>query len=111
MASEFTARNVHNAVVTRVLQGNGEAPHPLRRAAFDNAGLEEPLRRLINKVAAEPTRVTDDDIGAVKRSGLTEDQIFELVICAAIGQSSRLYETALSALDKVSASDPGEHAS
>jgi hypothetical protein len=31
-------------------------------------------------------------------SGCTEDQVFELVICAAVGQSARLYEAGLAAL-------------
>jgi hypothetical protein len=111
MAGKFVARKAHSAFVTRILEGSGTAAHDLRRAAFENARLDEPLRRLINRVATEPIRVTDADIDAVKRSGITEDQIFELVICAAIGQSSRLYETALSALDTAKSSGRGDHAS
>ena len=34
----------------------------------------------------------------MKESGLTEDQIFELVVCAAVGQATRQYESALEAL-------------
>jgi hypothetical protein len=36
----------------------------------------------------------------MKASGLSEDQVFELVVCAAVGQSARQYETALEALDQ-----------
>jgi len=57
------------------------------------------LSSLIEKVALHPTRVTDDDIAAVVASGLSEDQVFELVVCAAVGQATRQYETALGALD------------
>jgi hypothetical protein len=42
---------------------------------------------------------TEEDIAAVKASGLSEDQIFELVVCAAIGQATRQYDTAFAALD------------
>ena len=66
-----------------------------RRAAFDNAELEEPLHTLIEKVAKHSGQVTDDDIRAVRASGLSEDQIFELVVCAAVGQATREYESAL----------------
>src|SRR5258708_28488195 len=97
MLPEERKRTAHTAVVTRVLEGDGRASRVQRRAAFENAGLGEPLRTLIDKVATQPTRVTDEDIAAVLASGLSEDQIFELVICAAIGQATRQYETALRA--------------
>lgn len=88
----------HQAVVTRVLEGGGRASRVLRRAAFDNSLLEEPLHGLISKVAARPTQITDEDFAAVKESGVSEDQIFELVVCAAVGQANRQYESALAAL-------------
>jgi hypothetical protein len=87
------------AVVTRILEGEGEASHTQRRAAFDNAGLAEPLRTLIDKIAKHAHKVTDDDIAPVRASGLSEDQIFELAVCAAIGEATRQYDTALAALD------------
>jgi hypothetical protein len=39
-----------------------------------------------------------------KASGFSEDQLFELVICAAVGQSARLYEAGLAALAEATAS-------
>jgi hypothetical protein len=95
-------RMAHNMLVTRVLDGEGKALHAQRRAAFENAGLEGPLNTLINKVARYAYRVTDEDINAVKASGFSEDQIFELVVCAALGQATRQYESALTALDAAS---------
>jgi alkylhydroperoxidase family enzyme len=92
------ARTAHQAVVTRVLEGDGRASRAERRAAFNNATLTEPLHGLISKVAEHPTRITDDDVAAVKASGLSEDQIFELVVCAAVGQATRQYQNALAAL-------------
>jgi hypothetical protein len=94
-------RVMQKAMVTRILEGDGKASHAQRRAAFDNAGLPEPLSTLVNKTANYAYRVTDEDITAVKASGLSEDQIFEIVVCAAIGQATRQYETALAALDAV----------
>ena len=53
---------------------------------------------LIDKVAKRPTQVTEADFAAAKASGVSEDELFELVICAAVGQSARLYEAGLAAL-------------
>ena len=91
-------RTAHRAVVTRVLEGDGKASRAERRAAFDNTSLSEPLHGFISRVAKHPTQITDDDIAAVKASGLSEDQIFELVVCAAVGQATRQYQNALAAL-------------
>ena len=112
MQTEDAKRKMYRAVVTRVLEGDGKASRAERRAAFENAGLIEPLRALIEKVARQPAHVTDEDIAAVKAWGKSEDQIFELVVCAAVGQATRQYEAALAALDEIMADQQGrEHAS
>jgi alkylhydroperoxidase family enzyme len=100
MVKEDKKRTAHRAVVTRVLEGDGRASRATRHAAFENAGLGEPLCTLIDKVAKQPTRVSDEDIAAVLASGESEDQIFELVVCAAIGAATRQYEAGLQALDE-----------
>ncbi|MGH3556286.1 MAG: hypothetical protein ACRDTK_01995 [Mycobacterium sp.] len=89
---------LHRALVAGVLDGDGKAPPELRRAAFDNMGLGEPMRTLIEKVAYHAYQVTDEDVTTVRAAGLSEDQIFEIVVCAAIGQASRQYKCALAAL-------------
>jgi hypothetical protein len=94
--SDFT--KARKELVARILTGNGKASHAQRRAAFDNAGLAVPLSTLIDKVAKHAYKVTDEDVAAVKAAGLSEDQIFELVVCAAVGQATRQYNTALAAL-------------
>jgi alkylhydroperoxidase family enzyme len=84
--------------VAGVLEGEGRASPAIRRAAFDNEGLDEPLRQFVDKVAHDAGLVTDADIGALKGAGLSEDQIFEIVVSAAIGQATRQYKNALAAL-------------
>ena len=86
------------ALVTGILEGDGKASRAYRRAAFDNARLAEPWSSLCNKIAERAHEVTDADIAAARASGLTEDQIFEILVCAAVGQSTRQYETAIAAL-------------
>jgi hypothetical protein len=95
---EDRKRSVHRALVDRVLNGAGRASAQQRARAFDNDGLAPPLRDLIGKVAATPTHVTDADFAAARAAGFSEDELFELVICAAVGQSARLYEAGLAAL-------------
>lgn len=101
-------RELHRELVTRIVDGDGRASRAQRRAAFDDTVADGPLRTLVTKVAREPTRVTDDDIAAVKAAGLSEDEVFELVICAAVGQGTRQYEAALAALDEASAAGAGD---
>lgn len=97
---------LHRDLVTRVLGGDGKATAELRRAAFENAGLNEPIRTLIEKVANHAYRVADEDVAAVRAAGLSEDQIFEIVICAAVGQASRQYTSALAALASATEESP-----
>jgi len=86
---------IHHALVSRILQGPGEAPAELRARAFDNA---EPGIPLVEKVATRSAQITDADFAI---DGLTDDQLFELVICAAVGEATRRYEAGLAALAEV----------
>ena len=86
-------------LITRILQGDGKASREQRGAAFANADVPKPLRALIDKVTMNAYLVTDNDVVAAKTSGLSEHQIFEMVVCATIGQADRQYEQALAALE------------
>jgi alkylhydroperoxidase family enzyme len=92
-------RQPREGLVTRILEGAGKASSSERRAAFNNSGLAGPLSALVDKVARHAYRVTDEDIDAAKATGLSEDQVFEIVVCAAIGQATRQYDAALAALE------------
>ena len=91
-------RQAQKALVKRILEGDGKASPSERRAAFNNTGLAEPLGTLVDKVAKQAYRVTDEDVTAAKVSGLSEGQVFEILVCAAVGQATRQYETAFAAL-------------
>ncbi|TDW99064.1 hypothetical protein [Dinghuibacter silviterrae] len=103
---------LYQGLVDHILKGKGVSPEAQRRAAFDNSSLMEPLKTLIDKVANDAYRISDGDVDAVKRSGKSEDEIFELVICGAVGQASRQYNNALSALRQAITDETGgRHAS
>ncbi|MFZ0456074.1 MAG: hypothetical protein WCE54_23635 [Ignavibacteriaceae bacterium] len=91
---------LYKEIVTRILEGEGKAPVEKRHAAFENSNLNGPLSILINKVVLQPVKINDEDIEKLIASGFSEDQIFELVICSAVGESARMYESALEALSE-----------
>ena len=98
MPDEDKKRAAHRALVDRILNGAGRASAQQRARAYGNDRPSPPLDTLIGKVATSPVQVTEADFAAAKASGVSEDQLFELVICAAVGQSTRLYEAGLAAL-------------
>ena len=91
-------RALHRALVDRVLNTDGRADARQRGQAFRNDGLPPPVDALIDRVVNRPAEVTDADFAAAKAAGFSEDQLFELVVCAAVGQSERLYQAGLAAL-------------
>jgi len=106
--TEDKKRAAHRALQDRILNGVGRASPERRARAFSNAGLSEPLDRLLGKVATRPAQVTDADFAAARAAGFSEDELFELVICAAVGQSARLYDAGLAALaDAVAGEEDG----
>ncbi|AXC10210.1 hypothetical protein ACPOL_0853 [Acidisarcina polymorpha] len=91
--------NARRALIQRILEGDGKAARITRNAAFDDSGLSGPAQIMTDKVVNNAYRVTDGDIAAVKASGLSEDEVFEVVVCAAVGQAARQYEAARAALE------------
>jgi hypothetical protein len=96
--AEDKKRAAYRALEDRILNGEGRASPEQRACAFSNVGLPPPLDGLVSKVATRPTQVTVADFAAAGAAGFTEDELFELVICAAVGQSGRLYDAGLAAL-------------
>lgn len=98
MLTEGKKRAAYRALEDRILNGEGRASPEQRARAFANAGLSPPLDGLLGKVVTSPTQLTDADFAAARAAGFSEDEVFELVICAAVGQSARLYDAGLAAL-------------
>ncbi|MBS1120161.1 MAG: hypothetical protein H6Q90_2389 [Deltaproteobacteria bacterium] len=104
--SESVTR-LRKAVVECTLQGPGKSAGEARRAAFDNnEAVPAPARALVAKVARNAWKVTDEDVAATKQAGVAEDDIFELVVCAALGQATRQLDSALAALDAATLEAP-----
>lgn len=92
-------REARKALVRRILEGAGNSSPSERRAAFDLSGFADPQATLVDKVARYAANLSDGDIAAARASGLSEDQVFEIVVCAAIGQANRQYDAAFAALE------------
>jgi hypothetical protein len=103
-----TKRAAHRALVDRILTGDGRASAEQRSRAFNDEGLAPPLSTLTSKVTSTPVRISATDLAV---AGCTEDEVFELVICAAVGQSTRLYEAGLAALAEAISEEAPGHAS
>jgi alkylhydroperoxidase family enzyme len=103
VADEDAKRAAFGALVDGVLKGAGRASAEQRARAFSNSDVPPQLDTLIGKVATRPAQVTDADFDAARAAGFSEDELFELVIAAAVGQSARQYEAALTALAEATA--------
>lgn len=85
-----TAPELRRAVEARaaVLGGRAAPPPPL----------PEDLAPFVDRIACEAYRVTDDDVASLKRAGYSEDALFELIACAAVGAGVGRLERGLAAL-------------
>jgi hypothetical protein len=102
-----TAARIRDAILRRILDGPAVSTPTARHAAFDNQSNPQGLSNLIDTVARHAWLVRDEHIHEAKAAGASEDEIFELVVCAAVGQASRQHAAALAALDR----DSREHES
>ncbi|WP_202868433.1 hypothetical protein [Kribbella sindirgiensis] len=101
-------RAAHRALVERILTGDGRASAEQRKRAFDDEGLVPPVSTLLGRITRTPVRIDEADLAV---AGCSEDEVFELVICAAVGHSTRLYEAGLAALAEAITEEAPGHAS
>ena len=92
------ADRLRDALIERVTGGPGVASASSRQAAFANADVDPRAAALVDKVARNAWKVTETDVAAVKAAGMPEDEIYELVVCAALGQASRQRRAAMACL-------------
>jgi alkylhydroperoxidase family enzyme len=69
-----------------------------RAAAAGGEPLPEPMGSYLEKVRDQSWRIGDDDIAGLRAAGLTEDQIFELTVAAALGAATRSLDAGLRAV-------------
>jgi hypothetical protein len=80
-----------------VVDGPGSTDSTLRRQAASGQPPSE-LTTLVQKIRDHAYKVTDDDMDAL-RARYSEDQLFELVVAAAVGAAEYRLQAALAALE------------
>lgn len=68
-----------------VLSGPGWLPPHVRQAISEGTRLSGALEVFVQKIVAEASTLTDDDIAELHRAHYTDDQIFEAIVSAAVG--------------------------
>ena len=79
-----------------MLRGAGVTPPAARQAAFDGSD----QRAFLETVRTSAYKITDADVAALRASGMSEDEIYELTIAAALGVSKRRLDAAMKAIDE-----------
>lgn len=85
------------------LEGPGELEPGVRKAIAEEraVGAVPPiLVPYLEKVAYQAYTVTDEDVEALKKSGLSEDRIFEATVAAAVGAGLKRLRIGLAVLGK-----------
>lgn len=87
------------ALRTRVLQGPGHVAPAVRQAAAANVDVPLAFASYVDTIHKKPAAVTDDDVEALKASGFTEYEIFEVTVAAATGAGFRRLDAVLALLE------------
>jgi alkylhydroperoxidase family enzyme len=90
---------LRNQVLEIVLQSAGESDPAIRRAAAEGKGVPADLQTLVDKIHRHAYKVTDDDI-ARAQAKYGDDQMFEIVVSAALGASRQRLMAGLKALEE-----------
>jgi alkylhydroperoxidase family enzyme len=89
---------LRDGVLQTVLEGAGESDPAIRRAAAKGAGVPADLETLVDKIHHHPYRVTDEDVAA-QQAKYGDDQLFEIIVSAALGASHQRLLAGLRALE------------
>ena len=91
--------SLRDRVLEGVLQGAGESDPALRRAAAEGRGVPADLQALVEKIHRHAYKVTDDDIERLQAK-YGDDQLFEIVVSAALGASRQRLLAGLEVLEE-----------
>ena len=89
---------LRDRVLQTVLEGPGESDPAIRQASAEGSGVPADLQPLVDKIHKHAYRVTDDDIARLQAT-YGDDQLFEVVVSAALGASRQRLLAGLDALE------------
>ena len=87
-----------DAVLRTVLDGPGTTDPSLRYAAAEGVGAPDELKTLVEKIHRHAYKVTDEEIAALQAK-YGDDQLFEIIVSAAVGASRQRLLAGLKALE------------
>ena len=90
---------LRDRVLETVLEGPGETYPVLRNSAANGTGVPADLRTLVEKIHRHAYKVTDEDMAAAQAK-YGDDQMFEIVVSAALGASRNRLLAGLKALNE-----------
>ena len=91
--------NLRDQVLKSVLAGPGESDPAIRNAVADGKNVPADLQVLVDKVHRHAYKVTDEDIKQLQAK-YGDDQMFEIVVSAALGASRNRLLAGMKALDE-----------
>jgi len=91
--------SLRDRVLDCVLQGTGETRPALRKSVAEATFVPSDLKTLVDKIHHHAYKVTDEDI-ARPQAKYGDDQMFEIVVSAALGASQIRLMAGLEALDQ-----------
>jgi alkylhydroperoxidase family enzyme len=91
--------SLRDRVLQGVLYGPAESDPAIRRAAAERQDVPADLQALVDKIHNHAYRVTDDDIAQLQAK-YGDDQLFEIVVSAALGASRERLLAGLNALNE-----------
>lgn len=91
--------SLRDRVLESVLKGPGESLPAIRQAAADGTRVPGDLQAVVDKIHRHAYKVTDEDI-ALAQAEYGDDQMFEIVVSAALGASRQRLLAGLKALDE-----------
>lgn len=81
-----------------VLTHPATTPPQLRQAAYDGVPDDPAVAAYVALVDRQPYRVTDTEVAALREDGLSDDEIFDVTLAAALGAAQRRLDAALGLL-------------
>jgi len=90
--------SLRHATAASILDGEGATTSEVRKAVANGTPPPD-LRSLVDKIRSRAYTVTDADIDGLRRQ-FTEDQLFEIIVAAALGAASERLAAARRVLEE-----------
>ncbi|WP_243063153.1 hypothetical protein [Humibacter sp. RRB41] len=90
----------HAAALAARVADSGETDLALRRAVLAGSEVPDPYRELVDQIAENSARVTDEQVAAVVQATGSQMGAFEVILTAAIGAGLNRWDAAETAIGK-----------